>query len=87
MAERTNSGPIVIVGGGMAGGNAAVTLRQEGYRGPAHSHQPGTGRPVWPASALQDVPAVGGTISTTGTSGPPAGTKSTTSSAPARRVP
>ncbi len=33
MAERTSSGPIVIVGGGMAGGNAALTLRQEGYRG------------------------------------------------------
>jgi 3-phenylpropionate/trans-cinnamate dioxygenase ferredoxin reductase component len=26
-------GPIVIVGGGLAGGNAAVTLRQEGYGG------------------------------------------------------
>ena len=33
MAETTGSGPIVIVGGGMAGGNAAVTLRQEGFRG------------------------------------------------------
>jgi 3-phenylpropionate/trans-cinnamate dioxygenase ferredoxin reductase subunit len=33
MAERTASGTIVIVGGGMAGGSAAVTLRQEGYRG------------------------------------------------------
>ena len=33
MAVRTGSGPMVIVGGGMAGGNAAVTLRQEGYRG------------------------------------------------------
>jgi 3-phenylpropionate/trans-cinnamate dioxygenase ferredoxin reductase component len=33
MAETTRGGPIVIVGGGMAGGNAAVTLRQEGYRG------------------------------------------------------
>jgi 3-phenylpropionate/trans-cinnamate dioxygenase ferredoxin reductase subunit len=29
----TSGGPIVILGGGMAGGNAAVTLRQEGYRG------------------------------------------------------
>jgi 3-phenylpropionate/trans-cinnamate dioxygenase ferredoxin reductase component len=34
MAEQTGSSPVVIVGGGMAGGNAAVTLRQEGYRGP-----------------------------------------------------
>ena len=25
--------PIVIVGGGLAGGNAAVTLREEGFRG------------------------------------------------------
>jgi 3-phenylpropionate/trans-cinnamate dioxygenase ferredoxin reductase subunit len=33
MAETSGSGPIVIVGGGMAGGNAAVTLRQEGFRG------------------------------------------------------
>jgi 3-phenylpropionate/trans-cinnamate dioxygenase ferredoxin reductase subunit len=33
MAETTRGGPIVVVGGGMAGGNAAVTLRQEGYRG------------------------------------------------------
>jgi 3-phenylpropionate/trans-cinnamate dioxygenase ferredoxin reductase subunit len=33
MADRTGRGPIVIVGGGMAGGNAAVTLRQEGHRG------------------------------------------------------
>jgi len=33
VAERTGNGAIVIVGGGLAGGNAAVTLRQEGYRG------------------------------------------------------
>ena len=26
--------PIVIIGGGMAGGNAAATLRDEGFRGP-----------------------------------------------------
>jgi 3-phenylpropionate/trans-cinnamate dioxygenase ferredoxin reductase component len=32
MADRID-GPIVILGSGMAGGNAAVTLRQEGYRG------------------------------------------------------
>jgi 3-phenylpropionate/trans-cinnamate dioxygenase ferredoxin reductase component len=34
MADTSGAGPIVIIGGGMAGGNAAVTLRQEGYRGP-----------------------------------------------------
>jgi 3-phenylpropionate/trans-cinnamate dioxygenase ferredoxin reductase subunit len=33
MADSTGRGPIVIVGGGMAGGSAAVTLREEGYRG------------------------------------------------------
>jgi 3-phenylpropionate/trans-cinnamate dioxygenase ferredoxin reductase component len=33
MADTTRRGPIVVVGGGMAGGNAAVTLRQEGYSG------------------------------------------------------
>src|SRR3984885_13762008 len=33
MAVTTGSGSIVIVGGGMAGGNAAVTLRNEGFRG------------------------------------------------------
>jgi 3-phenylpropionate/trans-cinnamate dioxygenase ferredoxin reductase component len=33
MTDSTGQGPIVIVGGGMAGGSAAVTLRQEGYRG------------------------------------------------------
>jgi 3-phenylpropionate/trans-cinnamate dioxygenase ferredoxin reductase component len=32
MAERAGGTGIVIVGGAMAGGNAAVTLREEGYR-------------------------------------------------------
>jgi len=31
--ERTGGGPILIVGGGVAGGNAAATLREEGFRG------------------------------------------------------
>ena len=34
VAERTSGNPIVIVGGGMAGGNAAATLREEGFAGP-----------------------------------------------------
>src|SRR5262249_61473567 len=34
VAERTAGNPIVIVGSGMAGGNAAVTLREEGFAGP-----------------------------------------------------
>jgi 3-phenylpropionate/trans-cinnamate dioxygenase ferredoxin reductase component len=32
VTERAN--PIVIIGGGLAGGNAAATLREEGFRGP-----------------------------------------------------
>jgi 3-phenylpropionate/trans-cinnamate dioxygenase ferredoxin reductase component len=49
MAEKTGGDAIVIVGGGLAGGNAAVTLRQEGYRGRVAliSREPGIpfGRP------------------------------------------
>jgi 3-phenylpropionate/trans-cinnamate dioxygenase ferredoxin reductase component len=33
MASRNRDKPIVIVGGGICGGNAAVTLRQEGFDG------------------------------------------------------
>ena len=33
MPVRDDAQPIVIVGGGVAGGNAAVTLREEGFRG------------------------------------------------------
>ncbi len=49
MTERTTGNPIVIVGGGLAGGNAASTLRQEGFAGPVVliGHEPGVpfGRP------------------------------------------
>jgi 3-phenylpropionate/trans-cinnamate dioxygenase ferredoxin reductase component len=49
MAERTGRNPIVIVGGGMAGGNAAVALREEGFPGRVVliSREPGVpfGRP------------------------------------------
>jgi 3-phenylpropionate/trans-cinnamate dioxygenase ferredoxin reductase component len=49
MTERTTQNPIVIVGGGLAGGNAAVTLREEGFAGPVVliGHEPGVpfGRP------------------------------------------
>jgi 3-phenylpropionate/trans-cinnamate dioxygenase ferredoxin reductase component len=49
MTERTSQNPIVIVGGGLAGGNAAVTLREEGFAGPVVliGHEPGVpfGRP------------------------------------------
>ena len=34
MAERTSGNPIVIIGGGLTGGNAAATLREEGFPGP-----------------------------------------------------
>src|SRR5580693_6820985 len=49
VAERTSGNPIVIVGGGMAGGNAAATVREEGFPGPVVliSREPGVpfGRP------------------------------------------
>jgi 3-phenylpropionate/trans-cinnamate dioxygenase ferredoxin reductase subunit len=49
MAERIGVNPIVIVGGGVAGGNAAATLREEGFRGRVViiSREPGVpfGRP------------------------------------------
>jgi len=49
MAERSTGNPIVIIGGGVAGGNAAATLREEGFRGPVVliSREPGVpfGRP------------------------------------------
>ncbi len=49
MSEKIGRNPIVIVGGGIAGGNAAVTLREEGYRGRVAiiSREPGIpfGRP------------------------------------------
>jgi len=47
--ERMSGDPIVIVGGGLAGGNAAATLREEGFAGPVViiSQEPGVpfGRP------------------------------------------
>jgi 3-phenylpropionate/trans-cinnamate dioxygenase ferredoxin reductase subunit len=49
MAQRTSGKPIVIIGSGMAGGNAAATLRDEGFPGPVVliSTEPGVpfGRP------------------------------------------
>src|SRR5271165_2985014 len=32
--DRMSGNPVVIVGGGLAGGNAAATLREEGFAGP-----------------------------------------------------
>jgi 3-phenylpropionate/trans-cinnamate dioxygenase ferredoxin reductase component len=34
VTERSTGNPIVIIGSGLAGGNAAATLRDEGFRGP-----------------------------------------------------
>jgi 3-phenylpropionate/trans-cinnamate dioxygenase ferredoxin reductase subunit len=49
MPDQTSGDPIVIVGGGVAGGNAAATLREEGFAGPVMiiSSEPGVpfGRP------------------------------------------
>src|SRR4249920_1502111 len=49
MAERTGTKPMVIVGGGKAGGTAAATLREDGFGGPVViiSAEPGIpfGRP------------------------------------------
>lgn len=49
MGDRTGAGRIVIIGGGVAGGNAAATLRDEGFRGEVLiiSSEPGVpfGRP------------------------------------------
>src|SRR6201998_1047069 len=45
MAEGTSGNPIVIVGGGLAGGNAAATLREEGFAGPVVLISPEPGVP------------------------------------------
>jgi 3-phenylpropionate/trans-cinnamate dioxygenase ferredoxin reductase component len=49
VAQRTSGNPIVIIGSGLAGGNAAATLREEGFSGPVVliSREPGVpfGRP------------------------------------------
>jgi 3-phenylpropionate/trans-cinnamate dioxygenase ferredoxin reductase subunit len=49
VAQRIPGNPIVIIGGGLAGGNAAATLREEGFPGPlvVLSPEPGVpfGRP------------------------------------------
>ena len=49
MAERTGTKPMVIIGGGKAGGTAAATLREDGFGGPVViiSAEPGIpfGRP------------------------------------------
>jgi 3-phenylpropionate/trans-cinnamate dioxygenase ferredoxin reductase subunit len=59
MSQRTGGSPIVIVGGGVAGGNAAATLRGEGFRGRIViiSQEPGVpfGRPPLSKTYLRSV--------------------------------
>ena len=45
MSEGTGAKPMVIVGSGLAGGNAAATLRDEGFGGPVVIISPEPGVP------------------------------------------
>jgi 3-phenylpropionate/trans-cinnamate dioxygenase ferredoxin reductase subunit len=64
VAERTAKSPIVIVGGGLAGGNAAATLREEGFSGPVVliTREPGVpfGRPPLSKTYLRSEEDLGG---------------------------
>ena len=64
MAERTSGNPIVIIGGGLAGGNAAATLREEGFAGPVVllGGEPGVpfGRPPLSKTYLRSEEELGG---------------------------
>src|ERR1700721_2413605 len=46
MAEHTSGNPIVIIGSGLTGGNAAATLREEGFAGPVVLLGPEPGVPL-----------------------------------------
>jgi 3-phenylpropionate/trans-cinnamate dioxygenase ferredoxin reductase subunit len=62
MSEGTGTKPMVIVGGGKAGGNAATTLREEGFGGPVViiSREPGIpfGRPPLSNPKIGELPGV-----------------------------
>jgi 3-phenylpropionate/trans-cinnamate dioxygenase ferredoxin reductase subunit len=64
VAERITGHPIVIIGGGLAGGNAAATLRDEGFPGPVVliSREPGVpfGRPPLSKTYLRSEEALAG---------------------------
>jgi 3-phenylpropionate/trans-cinnamate dioxygenase ferredoxin reductase subunit len=64
MPARDEGPPIVIVGGGLAGGNAAVTLREEGFAGRVAliSREPGIpfGRPPMSKTYLRSVEDLAG---------------------------
>jgi 3-phenylpropionate/trans-cinnamate dioxygenase ferredoxin reductase component len=64
VSGQPNSNPMVIVGGGLAGGNAAATLREEGFPGPVVliSPEPGVpfGRPPLSKTYLRSEEDLGG---------------------------
>ena len=64
MPDVISGNPIVIVGGGLAGGNAAATLREEGFAGPVViiSPEPGVpfGRPPLSKTYLRSEEALDG---------------------------
>ncbi len=80
VSDKNSRTAIVIVGSGMAGGNAAVTLREEGFRDPVVivSAEPGIpfGRPPLSKTYLRSKKT-----SMAGMSGLQAGMPTTTSSA------
>jgi len=58
MSTSIGANAIVIVGGGLAGASAAVTLREEGFREQIVIITPEPGIPFRPTAAVQDLPAV-----------------------------
>jgi 3-phenylpropionate/trans-cinnamate dioxygenase ferredoxin reductase component len=64
VTERTDGNPIVIIGGGLAGGSAAATLRDEGFPGQVVliSREPGVpfGRPPLSKTYLRSEEDLGG---------------------------
>src|SRR5229473_1765838 len=64
MSERDDGEPMVIIGGGLAGGNAAATLRDEGFAGRVVliSREPGIpfGRPPLSKTYLRAEEDLGG---------------------------
>jgi 3-phenylpropionate/trans-cinnamate dioxygenase ferredoxin reductase component len=64
VTQQSSARPMVIVGGGLTGGNAAATLRDEGFRGPVVviSQEPGIpfGRPPLSKTYLRSEEDLGG---------------------------
>ena len=58
MSTSIGANAIVIVGGGMAGGSAAVTLREGGFRGQITIVNQEPGIPFRPTATVQDLLAV-----------------------------